>query len=1055
MPARQLTLLFLMVAAFASQAQVLPEGDLIPHAHFKEVPVEAKLYGVDDGLSQGLIYGMVMDHDGRLWLATKDGLNCYNGRGFRTFRHEATDILSMAHDQVQSLSMDTLGMLWLVYTNGTVGRFDPATETFTKLRAPSNNRLNFREVQRMPDGGMVFRSMDSTGHSMYFLTDLPEKYAAQAPLSLQPIENEIPDIQFSKHFYEKRQSLVSFTTDGTLWLADLDSIYRYGHLPGTSTPEWTSFAMPQMRSALNEQYVNFAADPDGTTAFAVDRSLVLHRYDVQQNAFTPMLRLPEDTRLSGGAFLDCQKRLYLFHNDSELLRINTRNAECERLLLQWSRSFLSLNLQMHTILEDGHGNLWIGTPGGGVVQINHNNDRFTAFKPPFKSYEAGVYQYRTHQPGQQHHYDPQAMQAWQNFRKRFFDDALFSARVALDASEHFWAVCIESDVFSWLCMDSSSGRTQVMFSEAPGAHQFGRHFFTGSDGRIWISIHQPDAPAGLWSYESRTGLMETYAIPPLPADDDYPGISDSYETPEGHWWLATTKGLFFFNPDSKDWKQFLHLPGDSTSLSGDLTLSICPDPTEPERYLWVGTEGAGLNRFDLQRSRFRRYTVDDGLPNNVVYGILPDSRNNLWISTNKGVSHFYVKENKFVNYNASNGLAGNEFNRYEYAGDDRGNLYFGGTAGITIIHPERFYQAVSPSKTLITGLKVQNARVEYHHDKAGILKAPIHATKRIVLPHDHRMFALEFANLDLSVPSENTFKYMLEGFDKEWINAGTATEATYTNLHPGNYEFKVMGCNSFRAWQEVPTTIAIDILTPWWATWCFRTLMLLLIATALYGLYRYRLNSLLEMERLRNRIAQDLHDEIGSTLSSISLYSAVMQKSSKSLPQNTHAILEKIIDSTSEIMENMSDMVWTIKSDNDHFRQVVHRMRAFAANVADSKGIALRFDAQARVEELRLDMDKRKNVYLIYKEAVINAVKYAECTELQIDLRKTNHNIELHIRDNGKGFDPGSVDYSESSLGGNGLTGMALRAEKLGADFRIDAAPGQGTTISLKLPVNH
>ncbi|HKL40668.1 MAG TPA: triple tyrosine motif-containing protein, partial [Cryomorphaceae bacterium] len=382
-----------------------------------------------------------------------------------------------------------------------------------------------------------------------------------------------------------------------------------------------------------------------------------------------------------------------------------------------------------------------------------------------------------------------------------------------------------------------------------------------------------------------------------------------------------------------------------------------------------------------------------------------------------------------------------------------GSLYFGGTAGLTIIHPEEFYKNQSPSTTLITGIKLQNKPLQFIDGSSGILKAPIHASTYLELPYDHRMFSFRFANLDLSSPAENEFKYMLEGFDQKWIDVGTATEATYTNLNPGKYTFKVLGRNSFKNWNQEATTIDIAILSPWWGTWWFRALVLLFVVSTIYGLYKYRLNQLMEVERMRNQIAQDLHDEIGSTLSSISLYSAVMKKTVIDISPKSQSILDRIIHNVSDIMEKMNDMVWTIKSDNDSMDQVVNRMRAFAAEMAEAKAINLDFHSEDSVSKIQLAMDRRKEIYLIFKEAVNNAVKYSAASKLSVRLYAREGGLKMSIRDDGKGFELNTP--KDKASGGNGLIGMQRRAARMDAEWKIDSKLGKGTTVDLNVPINH
>ncbi len=221
----------------------------------------------------------------------------------------------------------------------------------------------------------------------------------------------------------------------------------------------------------------------------------------------------------------------------------------------------------------------------------------------------------------------------------------------------------------------------------------------------------------------------------------------------------------------------------------------------------------------------------------------------------------------------------------------------------------------------------------------------------------------------------------------------------------------------------------------------------------LYALYRYRLQQALRLEQIRNQIAQDLHDEIGSTLSSISLYSAVMRNSLDAPPENTRSILNKIIQSTTQMLESMNDIVWTIKADNDSFEQVVNRMRAFAVNMTETRNIHLYFKADRHAEQLKLDMNQRKNIYLIYKEAVNNAVKYSACKTLRINVADGGGKLHIAIEDDGSGFDFEGALGNTRLLGGNGLRGIKARAKEINATLNIVSTPEKGTCVELMVEV--
>jgi two-component sensor histidine kinase len=478
-----------------------------------------------------------------------------------------------------------------------------------------------------------------------------------------------------------------------------------------------------------------------------------------------------------------------------------------------------------------------------------------------------------------------------------------------------------------------------------------------------------------------------------------------------------------------------------------MLFSICPDPKETDKYLWIGTNGAGFNRFEFATGRCIRYSEKDGLSNNVVYGILSDEAGNLWMSTNKGLTCFNPTDKVFRNFTESDGLQGDEFNRYQSLKLNSGELLFGGVNGITIFKPAEVLVQNPAPNLVLTGFSVFNKPVSYKNDSS-IMNALIGYVKTITLPYDKNMFAIEFAALESSPPEKKQYKYLLEGFNKEWIDNGSKNSVSFTNLDPGQYTFHVTGTNRDGVWSKNEASVIIDILPPWWGTWWFRCLVVAAIAAAVYGFYRYRLRQALKLHTLRNNIARDLHDEIGSTLSSISLYG----ESAKMMIKDDHPlnnVLSKISNSTNNMMESMSDIVWAINTRNDQFDNVINRMNAFAYQVMEAKGCNVYFETGNGSKDAELNMEQRKNLYLLYKEIINNAARHSGCTNLWVTILSDTNSLQLKVKDDGKGF-----NLNEASLpgmGGNGLLNIKKRAGDLNASINIVSSPGKGTEMELKM----
>ena len=343
------------------------------------------------------------------------------------------------------------------------------------------------------------------------------------------------------------------------------------------------------------------------------------------------------------------------------------------------------------------------------------------------------------------------------------------------------------------------------------------------------------------------------------------------------------------------------------------------------------------------------------------------------------------------------------------------------------------------------------------------------------LPYNQNRITFNFVALHFTDPAQNNYAYILEGFDKHWINT-IQRSATYTNLSPGTYIFRVKASNSDGVWNTSGDSFSILIDSPFWLRWWAYLLYTILFAAAIYGFISFRSLKLikeknaleeqvqirteevlqqkeeieaqrdkLEMEKIRSDIAADFHDELGSTLSSIALYSE-MAISDSSADERTKNILSLIGESSRGTVSAMQDMIWTIQPKNDKMEEVVYRMREYAYPLAELKNINLKFDVGDDVQKLVLLMEIRKNIYLIFKEALNNAFKYTSATHITIVMSKQENQLVLTLKDDGTGFDPG---YEKK---GNGLINMHKRAAQIGGILTIKSSKGTGTEILFNCP---
>ena len=456
--------------------------------------------------------------------------------------------------------------------------------------------------------------------------------------------------------------------------------------------------------------------------------------------------------------------------------------------------------------------------------------------------------------------------------------------------------------------------------------------------------------------------------------------------------------------------------------------------------LWFGTRSGGVNRFLMAGDSVRgivRYTTNEGLSGGWVRDILQDRDGNIWLATNRGADRLSIDSLGSVHirtFSVKDGIAGDEVLAcYE---DSRGDLWFAGSLGVSRYSPSADRTDTIPPPVWITRFQVLGG------EDTTDLEA-----MQADLAADQHSVSFEYIGISFKDESKVRYRYMLEGLDAGWSLETDRRYANYTHLPPGRYVFRVTACNADGIWSSAPARFIFSIAAPFWETWWFIALAVLAIAGSVYGVYRLRIGRILEMEAVRSKIAADLHDDIGSTLSSISIFSEMARKEASVSAPRAAELLHRIGESSRAMLESLDDIVWAINPGNDSLEDILVRMREHAAALFEAHGISFRFDLPEDLIAPRLRMDVRKQLYLVFKEAVNNIVRHSGCTNATIAVTREDHELTLTVSDNGRGF------ASDGAGRGNGLRNMQTRAASVGGGVRITSSPGKGTTISLRLRI--
>ena len=496
-----------------------------------------------------------------------------------------------------------------------------------------------------------------------------------------------------------------------------------------------------------------------------------------------------------------------------------------------------------------------------------------------------------------------------------------------------------------------------------------------------------------------------------------------YNAGNGFSNYSTTSGVFtHFHPLEKD----------STSSNAGTITVIAKDH---HGALWLGTHGSGIFRFDPEQNTYVHFQQQQGLNSNYINSILPDEKGNLWISTADGINYFNAEKSSIRNVAIDLIFSDNDFAANGISGKNGKNYFFCNNE-FAEIDPSAYHPDHQFPHLVLSRFKV--------FDQEFPVSGQQH---KIELSHRQNYFSFEYSAIKTSPQKEIHTAYMLEGFDKSWNETTQQQYAGYTNVPYGSYRFIVKASNEEGQWSPILLSITVHIKPPFWSTWWFALICTIIIVMGAYLVYQNRVRQIKRIFSLRNKISQDLHDDVGASLSSIQIYSAVAEKEMQHNPSKAKEIVQQINQNSRQVMENMSDIVWAIHTAPKEGETLAGRIKNYGYDLLSQKNIECKYMIDASAEKKLQKPDARKNVLLIVKEALNNIAKYSEASQAQVQVRLEHPDLFISVSDNGKGFEISEVH------GGHGLYNMKQRAEALGGSFSAKSSREEGTVLQCRIPL--
>ena len=498
-------------------------------------------------------------------------------------------------------------------------------------------------------------------------------------------------------------------------------------------------------------------------------------------------------------------------------------------------------------------------------------------------------------------------------------------------------------------------------------------------------------------------------------------IQAFFESSNSGMWVATKGGLYQYKEDK--WKHYTRKDG----LPTDTLSTVYEDA---DGTVWIGTMSSGLLRY--KNGKFVVYRGADGLGINSVSSFIDDSKGYIWIGSHKGILRLSKQQaNDFADgkltklepqtFTTSDGLRNAECfdgNQPSIWHSKDGRIWFATLEGAAVIEPGKLKTNPVPPPVMIEKMIVSGRQIQLEQARS--------------LPPGNRNFDFEFAAFSFLAPEKVRFQYRLTGFDGSWIEAGTRRIAQYTNIPPGQYTFQVRACNNDGIWNETGASFAFQLRPYFYQTWWFYAISGMAAALLIWRIHAFQIRRVLELERIRTRIASDLHDDIGAGLSQIAVISEAIREQLQNSGAETTSRLQKVSETSRDLMESMSDIVWAVNPSRDRVEDLVTRVRKFSVDILSASNIDFEMIAPQLDTGRKLTPDFKRHIHLIVKECVNNIVKHSKATAAHIEMKIANGSFFCTIQDNGRGIPSGKA------FDGNGLKTMKERARLLGGSLQVN-----------------
>ncbi|MFH1853479.1 MAG: two-component regulator propeller domain-containing protein [Candidatus Neomarinimicrobiota bacterium] len=1073
--------------------------DLDPKPRFDKLTIE-------QGLSQNSVFCIIQDNQGFMWFGTEEGLNRFDGADYLIYSAVPGAENSLSGNTIYYLLEDRRGDLWVAVYGYGLNRFDRTRNRFIHYRHDPEDSTSlasdFVWNMYMDKHGNLWVGTDGGGLDRFDLAQQKFIHYRHDSTRAAAISDD--------HIYG-----IIEDHQGTLWVGTANGLNRYCSENDTFQPyfhdaqDLTSLGKNSITCLLADEQgmIWVGTDGGGLDCYHTATGRFSHyRYDqddlssLSDDHVTALL-IDDD----GVLWVGTEDGLNLYQTDSgKFKRIEADITDAGSLS---DEGILSL-------YKDRVGNIWVGTINGGVNFLNRyrkpfNHVRSSALKPDVLT-DNSVYSF----------FEDSRRRIWIGTVEGLnrYDPVTGQYRHYLHDANDPGSI---SDNGIWTIMSDHSGNIWIGTDEGlnkylPANDSFARYYadperkYYGGVNTVYFLYQRTGESIwagtgkGLFSFNPQSGEFSkpylTAATDSLLSEFSITAIlEDHYD----YLWLGTeTAGVFRIDPQRTVTDHFKPLAGQPGCISSFDITSISEDKAGQ---IWIGTYGGGLNQYDRSTGKFNSFTSADGLPNNVVYGVLEDERGFLWLSTNNGLSRFDVRNRRFHNYDARDGLQGDEFNAGAYLRDSQGQMFFGGIQGFNVFHPDSVIDNNNIAPVVLTDFLLFNKPLEVGPES--LLTSAIDRLDQIELSYNDYVFSIRYAILNFNLPEKNQYAYKLEGFESDWNFVGKQHSATYTNIPSGEYTFRVNGCNNDGIWNTNGASLKIIIQPPFWRTVWFRLLAFSFLIGLAQFIYRARTQSIKthsrELEQINLVLKQEIEErkkaeqereqalilarqsdkvkslflanmshEIRTPLNSILGYSDLLEKSLQDrLDADEMEFLQSIRRGGDRLMNTVHAILdisqieagsYSLNPERIELTELLHKLVYDLRPQATVKKLALNFKSMINPAWVMADQYCLSHAIT---NVIENAIKYTDQGSVSVVLGAAANDYRITVVDTGIGisaeyqkqlfepFSQESTGYNKKFQGvGLGLTLTRKFLELSNAAIAVESQKKQGTIFTITIP---